>query len=272
MKNSFAQLEPWRKAILLAGLSLVALAIALLFLYQYFEQPMSQRFGATVTSGPTNQKVVALTYDDGPNPPYTGAILRVLEKEHVHATFFLVGRAVIADPADVRREARDGDAIGNHTWDHRHLVVMTRTQIRRSMQRTDDAIYAVTHRHTHIMRPPFGARDWPVMQVLRKMGYTVVMWSVPLAKDWEYPPASLIAARELKRVRDGSIVVLHDGNRGLLCRQRHLNPHVCDRSRDIEATRIIVRELKRRGFRFLTIPQLIAAGAPAKRTPAPGTE
>ncbi len=245
----------------MAGLVLVLLAILLLFAYQYFEQPMSQRFGETVTSGPVNQKVVALTYDDGPNPPYTGAILSVLEKEHVHATFFVVGRAVAADPADIRREMRDGDAIGNHTWDHRHLVVMTRTQIRSSVQRTEDAIYAITRQRTRIMRPPFGARDWPVMQVMRKMHYTVVMWSVPLAKDWEYPPATVIASRELKRIRAGSIIVLHDGNRGLLCKQRRLNPHICDRNRDIEATRIIVQTLRRRGFRFLTIPELIRAGA-----------
>jgi peptidoglycan/xylan/chitin deacetylase (PgdA/CDA1 family) len=198
--------------------------------------------------------------------------LDVLEQEHVHATFFLVGRAVRAYPAVVEREVRDGDAIGNHTWDHRHLIVMPRSQVRSSLQRTAAAIYSATGEHTNLMRPPFGARDWIVMQVARKMGYTVVMWSVPLARDWEYPPAQVIAQRILSSVSDGSIIVLHDGNRGQICGQRALPPHVCDRTSDIEATRLIVNTLKAHGFRFVTIPQLIALRKSATHTPAPGSE
>ncbi|MDQ2872998.1 MAG: polysaccharide deacetylase family protein, partial [Candidatus Eremiobacteraeota bacterium] len=97
-------------------LAFILLAGAAFAGYELFEQPTNQLFGRTVTSGPGNERVVALTYDDGPNPPYTGRILSVLEREHVHATFFVVGRAVAAAPKTVRREVRDGDAIGNHTW------------------------------------------------------------------------------------------------------------------------------------------------------------
>jgi len=109
------------------------------------------------------------------------------------------------------------------------------------------------------MRPPFGSRDWFVLAVARKMGYTPVMWSVPLVGDWEYPPADVIAQRVLGNVRDGSIIVLHDGDRGLVCAQQHLAAHVCDRSADIDATRTIVQTLKARGYRFVTIPTLLAA-------------
>lgn len=252
--------------------ALIALALIAFVGYELFEQPTNQIFGRTVTEGPTNERVVALTYDDGPNPPYTSRILDVLEREHVHATFFLVGRAVQAYPAVVRREVRDGDAIGNHTWDHPHLIVMRRSKVRASLGKTDAAIYSAVHEHPHLMRPPFGARDWIVMQVARKMGYTVVMWSVPLARDWEYPPAKVIAQRVLPNVSDGSIIVLHDGNRGQLCAAQHLNPHVCDRRADIEATRIIIDRLKREGYRFVTVPQLIALGKTATHTPAPGAE
>ncbi|HET9096637.1 MAG TPA: polysaccharide deacetylase family protein, partial [Candidatus Baltobacteraceae bacterium] len=111
-----------------------ALALIGFIAYELFEQPTNQLFGRTITQGPTNERVVALTYDDGPNPPYTGRILDVLEEEHVHATFFLVGRAVRAFPTIVQREVRDGDAVGNHTWDHRHLILMRRSQIRASLQ------------------------------------------------------------------------------------------------------------------------------------------
>lgn len=249
-----------------------ALALIGFIAYELFEQPTNQIFGRTVTQGPANERVVALTYDDGPNPPYTGRILDVLEEEHVHATFFLVGRAAHAYPTVVQREVRDGDAIGNHTWDHRHLIMMRRTQVRASLQQTDAAIYAAAHVHTRLMRPPFGARDWIVMQVARKLGYTVVMWDVPLARDWEYPPARVIAQRILPHVSDGAIIVLHDGNRGQLCAANHLPPHVCDRRSDIEATRLIVENLKSQGYRFVTIPELITLRKSAMHTRAPGSE
>lgn len=258
------------------ALPLVALAASLAVVaflaYELFEQPTNQIFGLTITRGPTDERVVALTYDDGPNPPYTGQILSVLEQHHVHATFFVVGRAVRAYPGIVRREVEDGDAIGNHTWDHRHLIVMRRSQIRYSLQQTDAAIYAAAGQHTRLLRPPFGARDWIVMQVARKMGYTVVMWSVPLARDWEYPPARVIAQRILPHVDDGAIIVLHDGNRGQLCGANRLPAHVCDRTADIDATRIIVEDLKAQGYRFVTVPQLIALRKSATHTPAPGSE
>lgn len=236
----------------------LGLAAAGFFLYEFLESPTNQVFGRTVVSGPANDRVVALTYDDGPNPPYTNGILSVLEREHVHATFFVVGRAVAAYPSVVAREARDGDAIGNHTWDHAHLIVLNAAAVRQSLERTDRAVFKATGQHTRVMRPPFGARDWLVLQQARALGYTPVMWSVPLARDWEDPPATVIADRILPHVTDGSIVVLHDGNRGQLCAQSHLPAHLCDRANDIEATRLIVRALKRRGYRFVTIPQLLA--------------
>lgn len=241
-------------------LSVVAavLALAGFLAYEQVEQPANQVFGRTVTRGPSNERVIALTYDDGPNPPYTNRILDVLEREHVRATFFLVGRAVQAYPAVVRREARDGDVIGNHSWEHSHLIVYTPGAVTASIQRTDAAIRTAAHVHTRLFRPPFGSRDWIVMRAAQHLGYTVVMWSEPLPRDWEYPSAAQIAQRVLKVAGDGSIVVLHDGNRGQLCAQRRLNPHVCDRSADIGATRILIDELKKRGFRFVTIPELIA--------------
>jgi peptidoglycan/xylan/chitin deacetylase (PgdA/CDA1 family) len=107
------------------------------------------------------------------------------------------------------------------------------------------------------MRPPFGGRDWLVLREVRKLGYTPVMWSVPLADDWDYPPAPLIAARVLRYVGDGAIIDLHDGNRGIVCARAHLSPRVCDRSADVEATRLIVESLKRQGYRFVTIPELL---------------
>ena len=241
------------------------LAAAAFVAYELIEQPANQIFGRTLTHGPAGERVVALTYDDGPNPPYTSRILDVLEKEHVRATFFLVGRAAAAYPDVVRREVRDGDAVGNHSWNHSHLIVYTPSAVAADLARTDAAIYAAAGVHARLFRPPFGARDWIVMQAAKKLGYTVVMWSDPLPRDWEYPSAGQIAQRVLKVAGDGTIVVLHDGNRGQLCARAGLNLHVCDRSADIGATRLVIDELKKRGFRFVTIPELIAAGSTHRR-------
>lgn len=235
-----------------------ALGFAGFIAYEFLENPSNQLFGKTVVSGPPNQRVVALTYDDGPNPPYTNAILQVLEKEHVRATFFVVGRAAAAYPGILQREVREGDALGNHTWSHEHLIVLDPAEIRDSLRRTDSAIFAATGLHTRLMRPPFGVRDWMVLDQARKMGYTPVMWSVPLARDWEDPPPQVIASRILSNVKDGSIIVLHDGNRGMLCGRGQIPARVCDRSSDIEATRLIVEQLKRQGYRFVTVPELLA--------------
>ncbi len=252
----------------------VAIAMALVGFavyegYKVVESPSNQLFGKTLVSGPRNARVVALTYDDGPNPPYTDELLSVLRAEHVHATFFLVGRAVAVYPEVVRREVRDGNAIGNHTWGHDHLVLYDRSGLRRTLQRADRAIFAATGEHTRIMRPPYGGRDWLVLGEVRKLGYTPVMWSVPLADDWEDPPAPVIAARILRYAGDGAIIDLHDGNQGIVCAKLHAAPRLCDRSADVAATRLIIEALKRQGYRFVTIPQLLEMQAPiARRTRA----
>jgi peptidoglycan/xylan/chitin deacetylase (PgdA/CDA1 family) len=248
-----------------AALCAAFLAAVLFVGYEIAESPGNQLFGKTLVSGPNNERVVALTYDDGPNPPYTDEILAVLRSERVHATFFVVGRAVQAYPRVVREEAQAGDAIGNHTWNHGHLVLYDETGLRRTLQRTDEAIFTATGLHTRIMRPPFGSRDWLVLDEVRKLGYTPVMWSVPLANDWENPPARVIAARVLRYAGDGAIITLHDGNRGIVCGRANVAAHLCDRSSDVEATRLIVNTLKREGYRFVTIPELLRLPSPASR-------
>ncbi len=232
--------------------------------YETLEAPTSQVFGSTVVHGAQTQREVALTFDDGPNPPYTDRILAVLRAEHVHATFFVVGRAAVAYPATLRRIARDGNAIGNHTWDHAHLIVESPGNVRSELERTDRAIARITGRHTDLMRPPFGARDFAVIDEARRLGYRVVMWSVPLPRDWEQPGVATIVRRVIDKVGDGSIIVLHDGNRGRICARERRATHDCDRSQDVAATRTIVRTLRARGFRFVTIPQLIADAKPVR--------
>jgi peptidoglycan-N-acetylglucosamine deacetylase len=234
--------------------------------YTIVEDPGSQLFGKTVTAGPSDAREIALTFDDGPNPPYTDRILDVLRAEHVQATFFVVGRAAVAYPATLRRIVREGHSIGNHTWDHSHLLVQSQETVGDELKRTDDAIYRITGIRTWLMRPPFGARDFAVLDEAKALGYTVVMWSVPLPNDWDQPGDATIVRRVIDNVHDGAIIVLHDGNRGIVCDPRRTAPKLCDRGQDVAATREIIERLKAQGYRFVTVPQLLADSVDATRT------
>jgi peptidoglycan-N-acetylglucosamine deacetylase len=247
----------WRELCIAAAVVAVMGGVA----WYLLENPYNQTFGHTVTAIPVTGKYVALTYDDGPNPPYTDQIVEYLHEQKVPATFFVVGMAVQNHPESVQREVQYGDAIGNHSWDHAHLVLETRRHIRHELQMTDDAIIKATGVHTNLFRPPFGARDYAVLQVAHDMGYQVIMWSVPLPRDWERPSPRVIADRVLNHVENGSIIVLHDGNKG----------RGGDRSATVEATKLLVTDLRARGYKFVTVPQLIALGVPAEKTPAPST-
>ncbi|MBC5823375.1 MAG: polysaccharide deacetylase family protein [Candidatus Eremiobacteraeota bacterium] len=243
-------------------IAIVVLALAALLAasWYFFENPSNQTFGHTVTLVPVHQKVVALTYDDGPNPPYTNEIVNYLHAVKAPATFFVVGKAVAKYPDAVRLEARDGNAIGNHTWDHAHLVLESRRHIQRELNDTAAEIALVTGVQTHIFRPPFGGRDFTVIRVAHQLGYQVIMWSVPLPRDWAGPRPRVIAARVLRYVRDGSIIALHDGNRG----------QAGNRANTVAATKLIVEALRARGYTFVTVPDLIRLGYSAQKVTPPG--
>lgn len=215
------------------------------------QNPRSTFFGRAFTGIKPGLRVVALTFDDGPNGADTDAVLDVLAEEDVHATFFVVGQAAATQPELVRRIVAHGHALGNHTWDHAHLNIRTRSGIVRQLRKTDDAIFAATGTRTRLVRPPFGARSFHVLDELRRMEYACVLWSTPLAREWEYPGAATIARRILEASGDGSVVALHDGNRG----------GRGDRREVARALPLIVRGLRERGLRFVTIPQMLALEA-----------
>jgi peptidoglycan/xylan/chitin deacetylase (PgdA/CDA1 family) len=193
--------------------------------------------------------VVALTFDDGPNEPYTSRILDTLAQERVRATFFVVGEAAKRDPKVLRRMVREGHAVGNHTWDHAHLNLLSRAGMDEELARTEAEIAAATGTRPAIVRPPFGARSFAVLDELRRQGYTCVLWSVPLAAEWEAgTDAGTIARRILERTVDGSIVVLHDGDRGRAAVRQNV----------VIATRAVVQGLRARGLRLVTVPEMLA--------------
>jgi len=183
--------------------------------------PSSQLFGRTVcrTGDPS---IMALTFDDGPNPSVTPQLLALLDRYNVKATFFLIGRHVRAVPSLAREIVERGHGIGNHTETHPSLALLSSRGIANELDRCDEAMFSATGLTARWMRPPYGFRS-PLLNaiVVRRGNAGVAMWSV-MARDWKPQPAEPVIQR-LRRARGGDIVLLHDGDpRALNGDRRHV--------------------------------------------------
>jgi len=189
---------------------------------------------------PTSQKVVALTFDDGPLNESTPLILSILKEKNVKATFFVVGERVKQFPALVQQEVAEGHEIGNHTYSHPKLKMESKKQIEEELISTEKAILAVAPQPT-LFRPPEGFYNDTILQLARDNGYLIVLWSID-TNDWRYPPVGKIIDSVLKDIKPGSIILLHDGKYP---------------SSTPEALGFIIDSLKARGYEFVTVSDLL---------------
>ena len=194
-----------------------------------------------IFNGHTAQKVAALTFDDGPDPRFTPKILDILKKNKVKATFFDIGTSVQTYPELARREARDGHEIGNHTWDHPELELLTAAQIKSEISLGGKIIKRITGKTPRLFRPPHGIVTMPIFAIAEHTGYRLVMWSISLRERHFKRPASA-GLWVAERVAPGAIILAHDGR--------------IDRARVVEALPSLIRKLKNRGYRFVTVDQL----------------
>jgi peptidoglycan-N-acetylglucosamine deacetylase len=192
-----------------------------------------------VHHGARTRRAVALTFDDGPWPD-TPQFVRVLEAARVPATFFLIGRQVPGHAALLKRELADGDALGNHTFSHPDL--MRAGGARSQLMGTNVAIERASSYRPCLFRPPYGSYDRAVVGVAAAQRLTTVLWDVD-PRDWSRPGTAAIVARVLAGVRGGSIVLMHDGG----------GP----RQQTLQALPRIIAALRRRGFAFVTVPEML---------------
>ncbi|MEU2711890.1 polysaccharide deacetylase family protein [Streptomyces sp. NPDC007205] len=185
------------------------------------------------------EKCVALTFDDGPTR-YTAALLDILERSHTRATFFLIGPHARRHRADVLREYRDGDAIGDHTVTHPHLTLLPRSRIALQIDSAAQQIAWVTGPRPALFRPPFGASDARVQEVVGTARMAVVMWS-PSPQDWKHHGPTSIDRAVLAPVQPGAIILLHD--------RYATTPPAVPRLIDV---------LRSRGYHLVTVPELFA--------------
>ena len=197
--------------------------------------------------GNNNEKKVALTFDDGPNDVYTRQILDILKQNDVRATFFMIGKNVERYPEVAREVAESGEVIGNHSYTHRNLIFDINPFVRKQITRTQNVIFDNTGIVTNLFRPPFGGDDPFTLHQTKKLGYVIVKWSVS-SKDWEKPGVNKIVNNVLKGVQDGAIILMHDGD--------ELRRNI-DRSQTVEALPIIISELRKQGYEFVTVPELL---------------
>jgi peptidoglycan-N-acetylglucosamine deacetylase len=193
-------------------------------------------------NGNTHIPEIALTFDDGPNPYYTPQILAILQKYGVRATFFDVGYLVADYPNIVRMEYDQQNVVANHSWSHPVLTNLSAQEIQSQLTSTTNSIQAAIGVRPTFFRPPYGAVNSTVLAQASNLHYTTVMWDGS-AEDWSLPGTKAIVSKTLSYARNGAILLLHDGGG--------------NREQTVVALPIIITTLKSRGFKFVTIQQLV---------------
>jgi peptidoglycan/xylan/chitin deacetylase (PgdA/CDA1 family) len=193
---------------------------------------------------------IARTFDDGPSATLTPKLLDILAAHHIKATFFVLGEMVAEHPEILARAAREGHEIASHSWSHPNLAKMSQEGVRSQLQRTDDEIKGAIGKRPTLFRPPYGSiterqKHW----IHDEFGYAIILWDVdPL--DWKRPGPAVVRSRILKETRPGSIVLSHDIHPGT-----------------IEAMPSTFDELEAKGFKFVTVSELLGMATP--ETPHP---
>jgi peptidoglycan/xylan/chitin deacetylase (PgdA/CDA1 family) len=191
---------------------------------------------------------IAMTFDDGPHATNTPKLLEMAAKRHIKLTFFVLGECVEQNPTVLQREVTEGHEIGNHSWSHPNLAKLSDEAVRSQLQRTEDIIIKTAGVKPKLMRPPYGEltkrqRIW----VNHDFGYKVILWDVdPL--DWKRPGPSVVARRIIAGTRPGSIILSHD-----------IHPPT------IEAMPQVFVALLARGFKFVTVSELLAMNKGGER-------
>ncbi|WP_449600648.1 polysaccharide deacetylase family protein [Paenibacillus sp. Marseille-Q9583] len=191
---------------------------------------------------PTQEKVVAFTFDDGPHPLYTKELLDIFHKHNGKATFFMIGQELNMYEAIAAQVHMAGHEIANHTYSHPDLTTLTLDEARAELQRADDTIRKVTGTHVSNFRPPFFGVNDDILRLAAEFGYHSIGAVNGEAKDWEQPGVDFILDHTRPTIENGSIFLFHDG--------------YGERAQTIEAVRILVEELDAEGYRFVTLSEL----------------
>ncbi|WP_265565654.1 bifunctional polysaccharide deacetylase/glycosyltransferase family 2 protein [Streptomyces hygroscopicus] len=218
--------------------------------------PVIANAATTPHTARAKARTIALTFDDGPDPVWTPRILDVLRRNHVHATFFVVGTQVVAHPELLRRILADGNQIGIHTFTHPDLARLAPWQRSLELRETQLAVAGAAGVTTALFRPPYssenealGDADWSVLKQADAAGYVTVLTTRD-AEDWQRPGVDRIVANVTPHGNGGQIVLMHDAGG--------------DRSQTVAALGALVPRLKAQGFRLATVSDAVGMAAPVQ--------
>ena len=207
--------------------------------------PASGVAGQTVAAG--NGNYIALTFDDGPYPPYTDRLLDMLKEKKVHATFFLVAEQAQRYPELVRRTVAEGHTVGLHAFRHRDFLKLTEEEKQKDLELGKQVLHDITCTDPVYWRPPHGFRDVSVMKLAAREGLAVVNWSVA-PRDWTGIDKTEIRHRVLARADDGAIVLLHDGD----------SPYYqASRQATVDAVSLLIDSLREKGYHLVSLEEYV---------------
>lgn len=191
---------------------------------------------STMTDG---KKYVALTFDDGPHREYTPRLLDALAEYNAKATFFVLGHRLTPMLDIITRMYLEGHSIGNHTYGHKQLTTLSRSQMEYQIKETNDILESVTGSPITLLRPPYGSTNSTLVSLVSELNMSIINWDID-PKDWKYFSAKGIADHVIERVQDGSIILLHDMY-----------------ETSVEAAEIILKTLTEMEYIFVTVDELI---------------
>ncbi|MBF2063398.1 MAG: polysaccharide deacetylase family protein [Calothrix sp. C42_A2020_038] len=199
--------------------------------------------GATIANANlgSDKKVIALTFDDGPWPESTPAVLDILKKNDIKATFFIVGKMLKEHPDMGKRIVAEGHVIANHTWNHWYHY-MNPQAAAFEIDNTTNLIYQVTGVKTNLFRPPGGIKTNGPYAYARNQKYATIMWSAD-SVDYSRPSVSKLIDNVMQHAKPGGIVLMHDGGG--------------NRSNTVKALPQIINNFRKQGYRFVTVPELL---------------
>ena len=202
---------------------------------------------SVISSGTVHDKWIALTFDDGPYPPYTDRLLDVLKAKRVHATFFLVAEQAQQYPELVQRMTAEGHTVGLHAFRHRDFLKLTEEEKRKDLEQGKKLLRDITGNNPVYWRPPHGFRDFSVMETAAAQNLTVVNWSV-IPRDWTGIDSQEIYRRVMDKADDGAIVLLHDGD----------SPgYKASRQATVDAVAPLIDSLREKGYHLVSLEEYV---------------
>lgn len=190
----------------------------------------------------TEEKIIALTFDDGPDPVQTPDLLKTLNTYHAKATFFVLGANADLYPLILRDIIHSGNQVGNHGYNHISYRTNSYEEISQDMKMAEDTIYRIAGIKPMVIRPPGGGSSTALMRIARENNYRIISWAQD-PEDWNHKTAEEIARSIMKDVHPGSIIVLHDGGG--------------NRRQTILAVEQVLPKLKQSGYKFVTVEELL---------------